>query len=278
MRALFLALIAVPTLSAQQPASDAIPRELALALIGGFGGQRTPPTIIVGRAPASIPAASLPPGVNVLGGTEHRRGSTAVFTTPESPDSARNTLVRHLERSGWRVADREWGQGFVPSPTEVPSLYCRNDEGMNVLVRERAQGGTLALLSIWNGPVQGPCDERERNRSGRVERPDLPTLEAPPGARMLGSGMGGGREGREAHARLESTMSTADIAAHYARQLTRAGWTVTGPAVAEGVAAYGVRHRDEENRPLGGALVVLDIPASQQRELLLRVAREERMP
>ena len=278
MRALIIALIAVAPLSAQQPGSDAIPRELALALIGGFGGQRAAPTIIVGRAPASFPANTLPAAANVLGGTEHRRAATVVFTMPESPDPARNTLVRHLEGSGWRVADHERGQGFVPSSTEFPRTYCRNDAGMTVIVRDRPQGGTLALLSSWSVPERGPCEQDDRGRFGRLDRPDLPMLEAPPGARMLGSGMGGGGDGREAHARLESSMSSPDLAAHYARQLTRAGWTVTGPAVGEGVVAYGVRHRDEENRPLGGALVVIDLPASQQRELLLRVAREERRP
>lgn len=272
MRALVIALVAVAPLSAQQPASDAVPRELALALISGFRGGRAEPDIVVGRAPATFPANVLPANANVLGGIDYSRATAVVLTAPESADSTRASLVRHLERLGWRVADRERGQGgFVASAQEMPRTFCRDDKGLSVVVRDRPRGGSLAMLSSWSGP----CDEDDRRREG-LAPPHLPTLEAPAGARSLGQGMGGGREGREAFTRLESSMPSAQIAAHYARQLTRAGWTVTGPAIAEGVVVYGVRHRDEENRPLGGALTVVEIPESRQREVLLRLAREER--
>ena len=276
MRALLIALIGVAPLSAQQPASDAIPRELVLALIGGFGPARQPMDIVVGRVPASFPANTLPANATVLGGTERSAGVSVVLTVPESPDSAGAALVRHLERAGWRLADRGRREGFVAAPIDLPRALCRESASLALNVRERAQGGSLVLLS--SAPDNTRCEESERRNPSRLDRPDLPALAAPAGARMLGSGMGGGREGREAFTRLESSMTSTDLAAHYARQLTRAGWTVTGPVVTEGLVVYGVRYRDEENRPGAGVLLVLDIPESQHRDVFLRLAKEHQMP
>jgi hypothetical protein len=276
MRALVITLLFVAPLSAQQPASDAIPRELAVALLGGSRGDQPAPNIIVGRAPASLSPNLLPTSANILGGIEHAFGTTVVLRAADSPDSARASLVRHFERSGWRLVERERGHGFVPSASEVPQTFCRDNAGLSLAVRQRSQGGSLATVSSWSVPERGPCDESERLRRGGLERPELPTLEAPSGVRMLGSGMGGGREAREAFTRLESSMRSADIAAHYARQLGTAGWTVSDPSTGQGFVVYGVRQRDGENRALAGILLVLDIPESQQREVYLRVAREER--
>ena len=278
MRTLLLALLAVAPVSAQQPASDAIPRELALALISGFRGGRAAPTIIVGRVPTAFPTLTLPANANVLGGTEHSDATSLVLTIPGTPDSARSSLVRQLEQSGWRLAQRDWGQGFVPSASDLPVLLCRGDAGLNLVVRERSQGGSLAVVTSWRARERGPCDEDDRRGRMDFDRPELPTLEAPPAARSFGQGMGGGREGREAFTRIESSMTSADLAAHYARQLTTAGWTLSGPSVGNGIVVYGVRHRDGENRPVGGVLLVFDIPESRQREVLLRIAREERRP
>ena len=91
-----------------------------------------------------------------------------------------------------------------------------------------------------------------------------------------GGGGGGGRESRDAFTRLETSLHSIDLAAHYATQLARAGWTITGPTTGEGIVAYSVRHRDAEKRVLAGVLMVMDIPGSEQREVLLRVAREQR--
>lgn len=73
-------------------------------------------------------------------------------------------------------------------------------------------------------------------------RVELSPLHAPTGARMLGGGIGGGgSESAEAFIRLETAMHSIDLAAHFAKQLARAGWTISGPTVAEGVVIYGAR-------------------------------------
>ena len=111
----------------------------------------------------------------------------------------------------------------------------------------------------------------------RFDRVELPSLHAPAGARILGSGMGGGGpEANEAHIRLETPMHSIDLAAHFAKQLASAGWTITGPTVGQGAVLYGAHRRDDEDRMLGGLLYIVDVPGTQQRDAVLRVVRELR--
>jgi hypothetical protein len=280
MRTIVMALLIAAPLSAQQPASDAIPRELALALIERSGPSGTPAEIFVGRAPPSFPTNALPRNPNVLGGVERPPGASVVLAFREAPDSVFSMLVRQLERTGWEREMREQMEGFVPAPSGRPHRFCRDDTSLMLEVRERAGGGSLAHLSSWTSEDNLACDEDRRARFAR-EQVDLPALHAPTGARSLGSGRGGGGWGSaEAHTRLETTMHSIDLAAHYAKQLADSGWTITGPTVGQGTVIYGVRRRvrDEKERTLGGVLFVLDIPGSQQREAVLRVARMQPTP
>ena len=109
------------------------------------------------------------------------------------------------------------------------------------------------------------------------DRIELPALHPPTGARMLDGSMGsGGRESAEAYIRLETPMNSIDLAAHFAKQLASAGWTLSGPTLGEGTVIYGVRRRDDDDRMLGGLLYVVEIPGTQQRDAVFRVVREVR--
>ena len=277
MRALLIALIAVAPLAAQQPASDVIPRELALALIDRYRAMGQPAEIIVGRMPPSFPSNALPAGAAVLGGITRDAGAEVVIVLQHSPDSAIAELERHLGRTGWERSEFDQPQGFVPPQALRQGRFCRDDMSLSVSARERPGGGTIANIGSHRFR-EGRCDEDPRRPprrfSGRIE---IPRLHAPRGARMLGAGMsGGGPGGNEAFTRLEVEMHPIDIAAHYAKQLAEAGWTVTGPAVSEGLVAYGTRGRDTEGRPFAGALLILDIPGTKQHEVVLRAVTEER--
>jgi hypothetical protein len=281
MRTIFAALLIAAPLSAQQPAGDAIPRELALALIDRYGPPGKQPEIFIGRAPPSFPTNALPRNPNILGGVERAPAASVVIAFREPADSALPMLVRQLERARWERETREQMEGFVPAPSGRPHRFCRDDASLTLEVRERPGGGSLAHLSSWMSRDHMPCDEdRWRARLAR-DRLEIPALHAPTGARSFGSGRGGGGWGSvEAYIRLETTMHSIDLAAHYAKQLADSGWTITGPTVGQGAVLYGVRRRegDDKEQPLTGVLFVIDIPGTQQREAVLRVARIQPTP
>jgi hypothetical protein len=278
MRTLLVTLLSVAPLSAQQPAADAIPRELALALIDRYGPREGRADIVVGRVPPSFPSNVLPANATVLGGIERSPAAHVVLTYRERPDSVFARLVRHLEREGWdREDEHESRGGFIPPPSERSHRFCRKNLGLMMFVTGHTAGGSLAHLGSWKPPEDYPCGEGRRRNMRGFERVELPPLHAPTGARMLGGGMGGGgAESHEAFIRLETPMHSIDLAAHFAKQLANAGWTISGPTLAEGVVIYGARRRDDEDRMLGGLLYTVDVPGTQQRDAVLRVVREVR--
>ena len=278
MRTVVIALLIVSPLSAQQPAADAIPRELALALIDRYGPREESADIVIGRVPPSFPPNVLPANANVLGGIERAPAAHVVLTYREPPDTVLARLVRHLEREGWDRDDQhEPRGGFVPPPAGRSHRFCRKNTGLTLFVSGRTAGGSLAHLGSWKPPDDYECgDGRGRGMRG-FDRIELPALHPPTGARMLAGSMGsGGRESTEAYIRLETPMHSIDLAAHFAKQLASAGWTITGPALTEGAVIYGVRRRDGEDRMLGGLLYIVDIPGTRQRDAVFRVVREVR--
>lgn len=278
MRILLISVLAATRLAAQQPSAEPIPRELALALIDRSGPRGETADIVVGRMPPSFPANAVPSGVTVLGGIERPPGAAVVLAFREPPDSTLEKLVRHLEREGWERDGLEPIGGFVPAAGAHSQRFCRGDASVMLFTQRRSGGGALAQLNSWRSDDNPACDENRRRRRGGLERVEIPLLRAPPDARMLGAGMGGsGRGSPEAFTRLEISMHPITLAAHYAEQLSSAGWTMTGPMVGEGMVVYGARRRDETKRMLGGVLLVLDVPATQQRDVVFRVATEDRI-
>jgi hypothetical protein len=283
MRAFIVILVwaigTVPTLATQPQAPDVIPRELAVALLDRFDASPTPMEIVVGRLPKSFPIDALPrEGITILGGVERGWGAAVVAAIPQRTDSAAARVTAHLARAGWRRAeeDRYLG-GFVPKMTARPTIFCRASAVLTFSARERrnAAGSLLHLGVSYPDDEYSACATRAQRRS-MYERdfPTLPTLESPPGARMLGGGSGGGgRESREAYTRLATEQGAVEVGTHYAAQLQRAGWTVTAPIRANGMVVYRVQSLDAQKRPLTGALIALEIPETRQLDVVLRVAR-----
>jgi hypothetical protein len=278
MRTLVIALLVVAPLSAQQSGSDAIPRELALALIDRYGPRDDSADIVVDRVPPSFPPKVLPANADVLGGIERAPVAHVVLTFQELPDTVLARLVRHLERGGWDRDELEPRGGFVPPPSGRSHRFCREQLGLTVFVSGRTAGGSLAHLGTWKPPDDYRCGADRRRDIRGFDRIELPPLHAPTGARMLGGGMGGGGgESHQAYIRLETSLHSIDLAAHFAKQLASAGWTITGPTLGEGIVMYGARRRDDEDRMLAGLLYILDIPGTQQRDAVLRVVRADQM-
>lgn len=282
---LVVASAAMPELAAQQQTSDPIPRELAVALLDRYGMTQRPADIVVGRLPSSFPVdAILRDDIKVMGGVEAHGSSTVVATVPEQPERALARVAAHLEQAGWRRAEEHrMAGGFVPSATARPPVFCRGDAVLAYTARERegVAGSRLHLtVSHPEGYSQcSPAEDRGGRRRASFRYPDLPNLEAPAGARILGAGQGGtGPGSREASARLETTQSAAAVAGHFAEQLRRAGWTLSSPTQGESVVVYRAQRDDEDKRPLSGALIILAVPGSQQLDVVFRFVRVEMVP
>ncbi|HJR67433.1 MAG TPA: hypothetical protein VJ802_13470 [Gemmatimonadaceae bacterium] len=278
--------VALTELPAQQQPSDVVPRELAVALLDRWGMSQNPVEIVVGRRPESFPADALPrERIRVLGGSERDEGGASVVAElPEAPDSARARLASHLDRAGWRSADmqRHFG-GFVPNTSDMPARLCRGNAVLSYTVRARpGRTGSLLHVSVVSPEPRFSCsreaEEAEAHRSMRMlDYPTMPLLEAPPNARMTGSGSsGGGRDAREVYTRLETTQSAASVGAHYADLIRRAGWVVGGPVQAEGIVLYRAERLDDENGQLTGALAVLAVAGGKELDVSFRIARRER--
>ncbi len=277
--------VALTELPAQQQTSDAIPRELAVALLDRWGMSATSVEIVVGRRPESFPADALPrERIRILGGSERDAGGASVIAeVPESPDSARARLAAQLDRAGWRNADmpRQFG-GFVPSTSTMPARLCRGNAILSYTARARPdRSGSLLYVSVAYPEPRFSCtreaEEADVRRTMRgLDYPIMPLLETPPNARMTGSGSsGGGRDSREAFTRLETTQSVASVGAHYADQIRRAGWTVSAPVQAEGIVLYRAERLDDQNAQVTGALAIMAVAGGKELDVSFRIARPE---
>ena len=277
---------AVATLPAQQQTPDAVPRELAVALLDQHGMSRTPVDIVVGGLPRSFPTDAVPrEGARILGGAELGWGASVVIHLPGPPDSAASRVAAHLQRAGWRNADRLDGTirgGFFPNPTTYPVTFCRANAVLRYAARaHQSRPGSLVHLSVSYPDESYNCSTEARlaRRSLRERDYDLiPRLETPTDARFLRSGWGpGGRNGQEAYVRLETSRTAASAAAHYVELLRREGWQVSGPTTGQGVVIYRTR-AEKDKRQFSGALMVFDIEGADQLDIVLRMAAPDTLP
>ena len=289
MRAIVITLawasVALTELPAQQQTTDVIPRELAVALLDHWGMPANPVDIVVGRSPEGFPADLLPRDrIRILGGVQRGEGgSTVIAEVPETPDSARARVAAQLERAGWQSADmpRHFG-GFVPSASTMPARLCRGNAMVSYHARARpGRTGSLLYVSVVHPEPRFSCareaEEAEvHRRMQALEFPMMPVLETPPNARMTGSGSsGGGGSSREAYTRLETTQTAAAIGAHYADQIRRAGWTVSGAVQAEGIVLYRAERLDDQKEQVSGALSVIAVPGGKELDVSFRIVRRE---
>ncbi len=98
----------------------------------------------------------------------------------------------------------------------------------------------------------------------------IPRLDPPPGGKQMLSQGGGGLNGYHMNATLEldAPMDLAKLAAHYATQLERAGWTRDTEEQSGPIALNTWTFRDEDNQPGQGFFFVLRMPSQKQHYML----------
>ena len=277
-----LAGLAVAPDAAAQDRGGTVPEEFVRAMFAGFGDQTE---VVVGRLPEGIPRAELPAGARVIGGLRHPRGATAVIAMPVSPDDALAAYGAQLElASGWRrVGQQEQPpsrSAFVSTTVVERTLVLCGPGGVlrPVAIPRREGGSYLRLTFDQGGGAGSPCSRGTPAREAVEDDVPFPSMQPLPGSMTRGhasgssSSSGEGVTERSWAAYIEASAGTADIAAHYAAEMRRAGWTVDAPAATPGVAAVTAETRDAQGRAWRGVLTVVAKPGSQ-REAQLRVMR-----
>ncbi len=222
------ALAAAPT-GAQR--SDSIPRELAEALLGGFG--RVGATSLrVGTASEGFPSSLIPADARVLGSLTRMTQSTTVLVLPQPEGEVRRVMQDRLAASGFALfrSPEPPRRGFVSSAMEgyaTAGQYCRGDEGIMLTAMRREPGGTMVWLQHVSERVGGGwCRTREQLARGPslYDNLPVPALTPPDGFRSEQSGSGGGGDTWSLTARLFGNGSSESVVRHYTEQLVADGW------------------------------------------------------
>jgi len=216
--ALPLLLAGTPAVFLPQDTALAVPRELMTLLLEKMGGQ--PFELRAGAPPPSFPQDLLPAETVVAATAISDYGTTVVGTTTLSSLDPLKERAR-LGTSGW--LDSAPLLGFVANEPDASVRVCRGSQFAVIDYRQRSAGGTAVRAVVAPAGSQ-PCVAWRGVAAGAP----LPVLVAPDGA-MISQGRGGaGADGGSFNVRLSTSLSLADLTAHYVKQLEAQGWKSAG--------------------------------------------------
>ncbi len=255
-----------------EQAAEAVPREAMALLLSGPEGLGTRAfDLRVGAAPADFPEDLLPNGalVRVSAGIDGLSAVVAVVARFSSAE--RMAFEERLAGAGW--VNPFQPAGFAPR-TIGPSLsVCRGDRFATINFLTRSEGGSYVRASVATEPGRACLAQAP----SPVTTPlPLPSMPVPPGARSGRASMGGTPDAMYSSVRLSAPQSVEAIGAHYAAQLTAAGWTLEG-MTADGAAMSVTRLRSAG--PAGASvtavLVVTAVGESGEVDVLLRLVQPQ---
>ena len=205
----------------------------AIEVVAGFADSLLPPDLFR--------------DAQVLGYGDLRGTVMTVAYFPYAPQATVDTIMARLVAHGWKAPVRETERGFVNSYGNMyEQAVCSERSVLFPTVRIRNLNRTLAVISRQDAPesVRELCGDstslrrRERRFSNPAADTPLPALEPPPGMESRGGGSTGvaGDRAMEMSSSLMGALPLSDIAAHYVRLFTEAGWRKTEELKAERIA------------------------------------------
>ena len=229
-----------------------LPQPLAAALLDRYGPNSQAPEFFVGVVPAGFPAQLVPKGpVQVIGGMRVRDQIDAVFA-----DSTRRLAAVFEDlfvASGFRTPPPPRPSGFsgIGGPSAV---FCGDSAMVSAAPLDGAQRN---FVRVTYRPMRGAgsCMRlfSEFPSHGELQVPDL---KPPAGVRVGRSGGGSGGDGVDSHAEMTGTsLEPATILAHYAAQLSAAGWTAASPAISDRLAGQYFEAKDSAGATWEGFLL-----------------------
>ena len=226
-----------PAQTAPQPA---LRDELISQALSGWDG-----SVTVNLLPGAVPKGfaiqlSGLPGVRLVGTVDRRspspeQGGQTVILSGSNVGSLEIALRRALAGAGFQPfpqpRDREMGGGFLPSGgSAFPTGYYRRtgaggSGGVRATLIVYQQGGrSYAQLNVNEAPQLAEEIRTAQIFAARGAGGALPALTPPTGATVFALGGGGGTGGFTASARIQGTLSPAQLDKHYAAQLQARGW------------------------------------------------------
>lgn len=273
--------------NASQTEDAAALRELAVRLLRArFPGDPEAAgemQLLVGEVPGGLPVElPLPPGSRVVGsfvrGNLH--GISIVLDAAQPAEQVLEFYRERLSGAGWsRPELPHHGGGFMPDFMANRAIYCYGARGPALTVTAEPAPGqpTNVRLELQTDPRHSPCGAHVRHMGGGHEM--IPNLAPPTGARQMPQGGGGGGDSWHSYAILLTELDLAAVAAHYASQLTGAGWMQDASGEGGPAAWSAWSLRDEDGAPWHGLLFVLKRPEAEgQYHLIIRVELDASEP
>lgn len=292
-----------PAAAPRRPPSDSVPRELVLALLPGSDGLR------VGEPAGDLPRELVPASGRVLGSVEYGGTSTTLVVVAQPEHEAVAAFEAQGHAAGWTAPPprprtamygEEHTRGFVTTSTEnrmtmaigpmgvggtrstSATPLCKGDGMVSVVPSPWAGGRTLLRVMTMRAGDYSPCRPREDAtadaqlmRSVRVYDSIVPALRPPPRAQVRWAGGGGSTGEWTTQAVIETSLTSADLLAHYATEMTREGWTPLGPAAATpSVALQAWRRTSTTGQLWHATLLFAARPEPGQHRAELRMERE----
>jgi hypothetical protein len=252
MRVLAWAAIASVCATAEAAAQErGIPKDLVLGLLSDqmeFDSRRAP-EIVVGQLPrhwTSLPRLEWP----ILGSAVFENAVLVVYRVTEEPEAAQRRAHERLKAAGWRQPagiEPPPDVGFVGSEISITDLIhlCRENQMAFATIAQIRSDLRVLKLSITREP-DNPCVESPgwtgytdiSVASGygfavglsSSEKPPMPKLDPPRGARVIGFGVMPGVSRFNSEAIVTTELSTAKVMEHYAEQMHAQGWSSRGSA------------------------------------------------
>jgi len=219
-------------------------RELAGRLLAhpGPDGKRTA-ELFLAELPPDTPADLIAPKeMDLVGSLARRRDRqiTSVEVILDGTSAVSEFLIgydRDLVSHGWRRWERPFREpsGFHAGSGMGPTAIFVNDAAVSALwidARE-ADGGRTEVGLRYDRENAADMVNMPRPGPESPEWDVLPELRPPPGIKLQSQGSHGGGGSWTSEARAQTEMPVPDMEAHFAKQLTAAGWRRIGGAADE---------------------------------------------
>ena len=226
------------------------------------------PEIRVGALATRIPPLPLTNEEEVLGSVEYPTFSLSLLSTRRASELIARTR-EHLQQHGWRLVARDVPSGFSLTPARTSALLCSDSSFLSI----GSAGQGQATIAEGSGTMlMAQCAETPpRNPDGRPISP-MPSLEAPAGAKSLGTGSSGGGDSWQYSTRLMAELLPQDILDHYCWELTQVGGMFAEASVTPHSAVAPFTLFDSQGAVWRGTMAVV-IVAPDQRNVYVQLLR-----
>jgi hypothetical protein len=262
------------SIAMSEPSPEALATRYLQSIYVG-GPELEDVVLLPGKLPDEMPIElPIPNGSTIVGsviiGDEE---ISVVVDSSLKPDEVMKFYRNTLATQNWTEMDiTGMGRGFVGGSEATSFCQGKRDPWLAVTAYPLNNGTDLRLY-ICTDTEYYPC--ADSNFTDQLE--PIPKLAAPRNASISNQNSLGGWGNQVAlSANVETELSSADLAAHYADQLTAANWT----ALEMGECGQSVwstwRFTDEDGLIWDGFLIALDLPESEdKRFVMMQTAMEE---